>query len=393
MCVVLLGASSVIQIIWDDQMPAIIVIRLVAGAAHGLVYFTVLVHAGEIAVFKNRGRLLSYVNICLLLGAVGFALINSTLFTNSFISSDRVMGIVTLVLAIGALIKIPCNTYESVPFLLKKNQERKALQNFMLLQNERFETMDIDRDFQSMKKMVSEDACESRNPFTEGNWRPKLLMIIVRANSFLSNNWMLNIIEIVLAAAVLAPHVSMQFIPLILVSVRLGSSLLSAPLADCMPRRTMLIISGLMTSAFILVLAIMLVVAPSLTSQEGAYAMLSFIVLHQISSGLGLEPVQHILMSEAFSLTKKQWTLTAVTALEFAMHIVVLIIFRTVGMSLALIQGYVFVAAIGIGLMSITLFFALPETVGLSLRQCRDEYNKVSKLRNGSLNASARGRD
>lgn len=392
MCVVLLGASSVIHIVWDDQMPATIVIRLVAGSAHGLVYYTVLVHAGEIAVADHRGRLLSLVNISLLLGAVSFSIINATIVTNLYISTDRVMGCVTLVLAAVALVKIPCNTYESIPFLLRNNNTHKAMQNLMLLQTERLETVGIHRDLQSWKLMVNQDAIESRNPFTEGNWRPKLLMIAVRANSFLCNNWMLNIIQINLSASILEPFVSIQFIPLILVGSRLGASLVSAPLSDCMPRRVMLLTSGIATCAVTLVSAIMLVVAETVSSQEGAYALLSFFILHQIMSGFGLEPVQHILVCEAFSLTKKQWSLAAVNALEYAMHIVVLIIFRTVGMSLALVQGYVFVASIGIGIMSITLFFTLPETVGLSLRQCRDEFNRVAKLRNGSTTFTTRSR-
>lgn len=149
------------MIIWYDQIEGIIVARLLAGAAHGVIYVVLIEHAGENAEQQNRGFLISSLNLSLMTGAFMFAVFRFSLPITATVTVDRLIGIIGLLLLATFL------TYESVPYLLRFGNDTKALHNMMRLRTESVETMKVHQDLQEMKLMVSEDMLESSNVLTK----------------------------------------------------------------------------------------------------------------------------------------------------------------------------------------------------------------------------------
>lgn len=358
------------MIIWYDQIYAIIVARLLAGAAHGVLYVAVLAHSAENAEQNNRGTLLASLSVTLTLGVFFFAVLHYAVATTQAITIDRLIGIFGMVFSALAIIMASLLTYESVPYLLRAGNETKALQNMMRLRSESMETQKIHQDFQEMKLMVSQDMRESRNPFSEGNCRPTMFMTAIKVMAFCGNNWVLNIIQIYIVALVVPG--SNQLAPLILTAVRLIMSVVTAFVVDLMPRKLMLAISGGATGVVLLVTGILEV---SVTGGGGVYALLVFCILHQLTVAFGVDPLQHILMAEAFSTTKKTWSITCIAILEHLMHIIALAIFMNVGLTIGVMIAIPFISAVVIAVITTVLYFTMPETVGMTLRAARDEFN------------------
>lgn len=360
------------MIIWYDQIGAIIVARLLAGGAHGVLYLVLLGHAAENAEQNNRGYLISSLNLSLMTGAFFFAVFHYTIPLPSAITVDRLVGIIGLVLSAVAALLATFYTVESVPYLLRSGNDTKALHNIMRLRTESVETMKVHQDLQEMKLMVSEDMLETRNIFTKNNWRPLLFMSAIKVMAFCGNNWVLNIIQIQIIAFVLFPT-SAHLAPLILTAVRFLMTMVMTYVADLMPRKLMLTISGASTGFVLLVTGILEVTVTQRTG-AGAYVLLAFCVLHQLTVAFGIDPLQHILVSEAFSLTKKTWSITAISALENTLHILALAIFMNVGLTSDVMIAIPFIAAVIVAVMTPILYFTMPETVGMTLRQTRDLY-------------------
>lgn len=368
-----MALSSLIMIIWYDQIEGIIVARLIAGAAHGVIYVVLLEHAAENAEQRNRGCLISSLNLMLMTGTFLFAVFRYSLTINATITVDRLVGIIGLLLSALAALMATFFTYESVPYLLRIGNDRKALHNMMRLRTESVETMKVHQDLQEMRLMVSEDKLESRNILTKSNCQPLMLMTAIKMMAFCGNNWLLNIIQIRIVAFILLPA-SVDLAPIILTVVRFVMSFVATFVADLMPRKLMLAISGASTGLVLLVMGILEVSVTQRTG-AGAYALLVFCVLLQVTVAFGIDPLQHILMSEAFSLRKKTWSITSISVLENTTHILAIIIFMNSGVTTDVMIAIPFVAAVVIAVLTPILYFTMPETVGMTLRETRDAYS------------------
>lgn len=372
-CATGLALSSLLMIIWYDQIEAIIVARLLAGTAHGVLYVVLLEHAAENAEQNNRGYLISSLNLSLSTGAFVFAVFRYSLPITAAITVDRIVGIIGLLLSALAALLATCLTFESVPYLLRTGNDTKALINMMRLRTESSETMKVHQDLQEMKLMVNEDMLENRNILTKSNWRPLMFMTAIKVMAFCGNNWLLNTIQVRIVAFVLFPA-SEHLAPFILTGVRFVMSFVVTLVADLMPRKLMLAISGAATGVVLLVMGIL---EASVTQRTGAgaYILLVFCVLHQLTIAFGIDPLQHILMSEAFSLTKKSWSITSISVLEHLMQIIAISIFMNIEVTSAVMIAIPFVAAVLIAVLTLILYFTMPETVGMTLRETRDEFS------------------
>lgn len=370
-CATILAISSLLILIWDYQFAAVITSRLMAGLAHGILYTVLIAHSGEVAAPEYRGRALAIINLMTTLGIFLFTLTHYAHASRNEFNVERLFGILAFVISLISLIISSLLTLESPVYLLRVENEHKARENMMKLRGESVESESMLNDFAEMQKLVNEDTVQDCNIFSEGNVVPVLLMCCVRLIAFLVNNWALNNVQIRLAISILRP-LQRRAIPPILTSVRFVMSIFPTFFNDLLPRKLMLVSSMGLTTIALLVSGSLILVNTS----SSIYVLLAFIITHQVTV-YGIEPVQHILLSEAFPLNKKRWAITFVTTFEYALQLSVIVAFTDVRTSDELLYGVTFATAGFILALGAILHFTLPETAGLSLRQARDAYRGV----------------
>lgn len=263
-----------------------------------------------------------------------------------------------------------------MPYLIHTGNDTKALLNLLRLRTEPVPNMKVHQVLQEMKLMVSEDMSENRNIFTNGNWRPLLFMAAIKVLAFCGNNWILNVIQIRIVSFILGPPV-VQFAPLILTSIRFVMSFVVVFVADLMPRKIMLVISGASTGAVLLLIGILEATVAQRRDLIAHNFSMVFCFILQLTVAFGIDPLQHILMSEAFPMKKKSLSITCVLVLEHAMQIVAISIFMHVSAAVTndLMIAIPFTAAVLISVITAALYFTIPETAGMTLRQTRDKFN------------------
>lgn len=169
--------------------------RAFSGILYGITLLTLVLHTADNASQFFRRYLLwtiALINILpsiLMAGAISY---RSGISGNLNVS----LGLVMLSFGILALILMPC-THESVMYLLYIGKDLKALEILLNLRNESRHF--IRTDFNNMKIMVAEDKNVGGNILRHGNWRPLLLILLIRmlsplvANNILASVSIMNI--------------------------------------------------------------------------------------------------------------------------------------------------------------------------------------------------------
>lgn len=110
--------------------------------------------------------------------------------------SHVAVGLLMLLFSVLALIVMPCS-YESIIYLLDTGKDLKALEILLKLRNESRHF--IRNDFNDMKIMIAEDRNAGCNILRNGNWRPLMLILLIRllsplvANNILASVSIMNI--------------------------------------------------------------------------------------------------------------------------------------------------------------------------------------------------------
>lgn len=342
-----------------------------AGVSHGLIYITTIIHASENVIKEMRGRLLSLINFAM----ISTIFLSTLLYAvNSSKNNDLVIGILGLVFAVVALLLTPLMPYESIVFLMRRGEERKALENLLKLRSETTETASIQSELQDFTNMLEQDKNIGANIFLDQNIRPLFLVTIMRIMAILANNIIINTVMIA-GTHVLLHHVEVPQNALILVSIRFAVSFVPLIWSDTFLHKTMLNYSTVVSSSFTLLVGIMMVAIAG--HEINFYFALFFFV--QAFSSFGIDPMQHIVMSEAFSTAKKPWSITFATTIENALQIVVIAVFSNVNLTEPLITGVVIGAGVIMVLFAFVLNSMLPETSGMTLMGCREAFSKRRK--------------
>lgn len=368
----MLALSGVTFIVWSDHYAAILAGRMLAGMTHGIVYITLISHAGENTVSDMRGRLLSALALMTTVSALLITFINFidayANQTTTYSYSEMTVGIVTLVYAGLGIVLNTMLTYESVPYLLRHGQDREALQTMMRLRNDASETWSIRNDIADMRLMVSQDKNESRNIFSTGNGRPVLLISLVRLQAFLANNQLVNYLLIAIVQLLVVDRISIFASPMIVTGARTAATFVSVFAGDYFGRKWFLTLSGGVAGLAMLTFAVLIMTSSTLSG----YVVL--ICVFQVFVGYGIEPMQHVLTSEAFSLNKKSWSIAFVTAFEYLLHIGAVYVRYHLHVTSDVIYGVLLTTALGILILTAVLHLTLPETRGMTLKQSRDEF-------------------
>lgn len=361
----------------DKESAAIAVGRCLAGFAHGIIYNAVITHASENVMKEIRGMLLSTVNTVMFSGVFVAATLSATVtnrydYYNEELSADAIVGIFGLVVTVLGII---CNiflTYESIPYLLRRDNNAEATVNMLKLRSESVMTTELTNELDEMKLMVTQDKQHNQNILSNGNASAIGKMIVLRIVSTLTNNFFLNY-TLISITTILLPFESYYLAPLILATPRFVASFIPIVSTDFIKRKLHLTGSGFISGILMLIIAI-IIASINEYQLSTTWVLAALCIAFQFFVALGIDPMQHVLLSEAFSTSKKAWSIAVVTSAEYLLQIMFIGVFFS-GPGAIYRIGLMVLLFITAGLILVFVLLlqsAIPETFKTSLREARD---------------------
>lgn len=352
--------------------------RLLAGCCNGMAYIEVLKKIGDNSPTSYRGALTVKISMLAALGSLmgSFALIFGTLTRG--INLDQMIGFATLGLALASAITTRFSKYDSVVQLIDEGREREAVDMLIKLRKEPHETWPIRNEFDEMKAMVNEANVEAhtlpKHIFSGGNQSVLNIVLELKFINLLASNYVLYFVSILLVANRITALLAVSIFP----SIRILALLIPMMMADKNGRRHILMVSVIGTGASLFAMGLLGIIARYGNVQLSIVLWFVAIAacLLQAFVSIGLEPVQHIYAVEAFPLAKRTTSLILVTCMEHLIHIIFIILFVSFSFIPNTYVLTIFLYSIGIIFGGLWLFKRLPETRGLNLRQCQNEFNK-----------------
>lgn len=354
--------------------------RVLAGLANGLAYVTVIVQAAENAVNQIRGVILRIIGYVL-----AFSLFIAGFTTNGTIENDIesecIMGYLTLLYSVLALIAAPWLTIESVPFILQQSNDGRstserdalAIATMVRLRNEKSETAKIRHDFNEMKHQLIEDQLDSRNPFSAQNVRPLLIVTGVRVLSVCAKNLPFTVLIMGFFNRLVNPETFSLYTLLLLLTCRFVFGILAMFFIDKFERKKYLYCSSILCGILLFIACVITHRAETqniFNVQTLSYAIILFFIFASMS----IDCVGHVQTSEAFSYATKAWSIVIATSVEHLVHIILIVVFKMQYDVWAFI-----LISVGLVVMGLSTLLTVPaKTKGLSLRQTRDIYRKIT---------------
>lgn len=286
-------------------------------------------------------------------------------YTDDNFNFNMLLGALALFYAILGIAFVPCLTFESVVYLIQRQQYREAIHNMIKLRNETAETWEIKNDFDEMKLMVAEDLRTKPSIFQDGNTRPFILMLLTKFVVVLGFNYALNMIRV----AALFEITSEMWASGTLLGIRFVVVTVSMFFVDVLGRRKMFFVSTMGSGCALLLFGVLYLTTDNAIGQSVP------IFIFEVFSGIGILHIPDVLLSEAFPITKKILSMTICACSEYALHIVIIGVTYQMTVRQYLVP-LVFTFGVLICVLAVFLYQNLPETRVMSLRQARSEFRK-----------------
>lgn len=384
-------------IIWHETFPALLAGRVLAGACNGIVFLALLAHAAENTIKELRGLVICSIGylraVTTFLATFLFIIpyYNPTPIVDPNNTSgtihvtfdvDLLLGILTFVYAIIALLSIPYLTYESVPLLIQQGRDRKALENLIRLRSEETDTWAVRNDFDELQLMVLEDyeapGINHSNIFTDGNWRPLIMISAIRLIVLLASSLPFQLTAAIFVKVLLmANEDTLQYAIMILLGCRVGLGILPMAFCDKLGRKHFLLVSGCLCGVCLAVLGVILYLEDRSCLDMDYWIPGAFFICFYIFASIGIDSIGNVFMAEAFPMAKKAWSITLIVTFEHILNCAFLIWIVLIRFDYDWLMMFVFASGVVILSLSLWLYCVLPETRGMSLRQCRNEFNKA----------------
>lgn len=348
-------------IVWISDVWIIATGRLISGLSHGIAYLTTMTHVADNVVKEKRGRLISSIHLAT--DTATFILSIVIMYSYPYNGGIRIEQIVGI-LAIG---------FAAMGILFTR---------YLFTDSRDWDVVEKSGDELKERKVnVSDDDVRSAYCILkDDNIRPLLLMIAVTLVCALSNNLILNtkLIEVTETSIIheeiesdseLTPNTS-AIATVILVTFRYAAGLTMIFICDSFDRKKCL---GLAAGLSALSLSITHILSSNLSECTSSIIVIVpgiFAITFQIFVGAGVEPIRHVLISEAFSTTKKYWSIAVVAVVESSIQIAI------IGLSFIKDYGFfvtlfIYISIGVVALLTIVLHMKLPETRGISFGKLR----------------------
>ena len=332
--------------------------------SYGIVYLTVLIHAGEVSVPRMRGLVVSLVHFCLFIGVFmmssGLLPVHATKI--HAVDPTKTMGTSGLICIVtGVLIAILLNR-ESPVFLIKKYRDDDAIKSMISLRTESHETTDIRQDFHEFKLMVMEDARSNLNIFDKQNRWPLFMILLLKIGFVASFNLPLNIVWLESVETDLYDGITDPS-GMYLSGTRWVVMMVMMFLVDFKRIKFYTISTGALS-----VIIFIIIMADESKHIIKINECLGFVF--QAFSGIAVGMMADIYSTEAFNTRKKPLSITFLSILEFGLQIVFVVIFFYFE-RLYFETLIVCASILALGL----LVYFIPDTSNMSLRNARMKFN------------------
>lgn len=354
--------SSTLMIILPQQAIALLFVRLLAGIGHGLVFISAILHCAENTVNRMRADVVAWFPIAITLGI----LISPLFFSTSLRgwNENRYIGIFNLLLSVIGTGIVPYLTCESVVSSFQKGEDATAINNMSRLRREPTNNEQLTYDAQEIKEMIREDEQQSRSPFTEGNAKALICVVLMRVLYVISFNYAFNMGRV---KAMLYLLYGLAFTPIPGLILRLFIATIASMFIEKMGRKNLLLISSATSSANLVALAIYAILIPYLWNVVHG---VMFITVDGLI-GLGVTFLPDVFMSEAFPTRKKLPSAIVACIVEYVLQIIFIVSLYTLNIP-DFNQEVLVVFAVLFCVITATLFFLLPNIARNStLRQAR----------------------
>lgn len=234
------------------------------------------------------------------------------------------------------------------------------------------ETPHIKSTFQDLKEMMTEDQYEVKwEIFSSANWRPLLVVVLMRISFVLSFNYGLN--SSMLNKADFSNSLG-DFTGMAFMGARVLSMVVAVLTIDVSRKNHL--IGNILSGVVLLILAALI-----FFHDMNSTVLVVFSFIFQLATGSGLGIIANIYSAESFNTTHKPVSISLSILLEYLLQMLIYhVVFNhfvfdslnALGMrSGILISCGVLLVAIGKGLI-----FYIPETAALSLREARNTFSE-----------------
>lgn len=330
-------------------------------------YIVLMTHLADNVAKLCRGFIATDFSIWSTVGillAIGFN-------TKSMTFMRWIFNTILLIIPIVSMVGTGFFTYEPVTRLLQMDLEIEARTVLDESRNGLFDATIIQHEIDERKFMLLEDYDDKSQRsgfhrlFNDRNAKMIVLIFSLRLIHVLTAN-----LYIYMLSAT-SMHFDMPMLMLMLImAVRIIVLFIPKYSIDKLGRKCFLLISGVGSGIFMIPFAAHQM--EYISMRDDLIGIVTFSI--HIFSAIGIDPIQHIYASEAFSLSKRNASLAIVTCTEYFLHAIITIL-------MLLEQKFpldilLLLSPFAVLFITIILFITLPETKSLALRHCRDQFNK-----------------
>lgn len=364
--IVLSTISCIILMLMPGNYWMITASRFVAGFAHSLVYITSLVHASEIAIPKLRSLII--LSLHQHLGGSFFTTI-LMMATSEFLpfAIYDLAPYFLLIFVFRGLFFLCAYFIESPVFLIQNNRNNDAMHSIIKLRNENVESWETHRAYNELKSMIAESEKFSNSVWRNGNLRPLLVVVTSLLVYLTSYNFTLNSVRL----SLISGDQKTRFIaPWVTFGVRLVFGKVIVYVIDRLNTRFIQLFSGFVAGFSLIICGLI----HTMTYGNEIITLTGFVIYETLGI-MGVSYISILVSSEAFPPTKKCESLCMIYNLENMVHLTSI----TITTEFYKNQEIFFMFIFGTTIITLTsiLYFIMPETKMLNLKQCVNAYKKV----------------
>lgn len=346
--------------------------RLLMGLTYGLTYLTVTVHTSDIASRPMRKKVTLLVVVLNAIGITAYAL-----YARLEYPEWNIVGYFLMYTGGSALVSTPFFCLEPPTYYLLHKNESKALRHFTILNNERKPSRRTSKKFAELELMVKEDIQNGDNILSGGNFRPLGIVLLGKLLSLATSNVPLILIMCRWAWRIQPPGES-NFTVIMVIQTVLG--FLALIFSQCGGPRFIYVFTILLSS-ILLFFGIFPFSFHFAFIPDYIFQLITLIGLSTLALAANYYQLLHSM--EAFTITKKAWSIALLSIIEHSIHFALLFLYVTTVMSRSsyIVGGFIgtfTVSTLVVLFISSALLFAMvPSKIkGLSVRGIRSRFNK-----------------
>lgn len=360
--------------IWDETWSLIAVARFIAGICFGFAYITTIVQISDY-IWKDVRGYASTTLAIIPLFAHFITIVKPDIDTDDdrgdgTIQHNTMPNILMMTLIILTIFNTFKPTFEPIVCSLNAANIHEARTTFTELWKNLIDSKIIDDEFKDKLKMISEDYHEEASRFSDifenGNWKPIRSMVLLKLLVLYTSNlflfrlsiWSSNVFR---KTAIVLFMIFMRFFAIL--PARYG--------LDKLGRKRFLLFSGLSTGCISFFITFALI-----NTYYNSLVFITFVLMHMFGA-CGIEPLMHTYTTEAFPLSKRNASIAFITCFGCICEGSIMFLWS---INEAMVNAFVLYSMpfVLISVTSLT-YFVLPETMGMSVRQCRAKFNEYHK--------------